>query len=96
LQGGHSDAQADKRNWLLRREDSNHPVRRQFEFPSSGQESSSSFQKKHIDIRYHFVRQVVKEGQNLLKYKCTNEMIADMLTKNAKALRKGVANNMRL
>jgi len=37
---------------------------------------------KHIDIRYHFVRQVVKERQVLLKYKCTNEMIADILTKN--------------
>ncbi|KAH8283294.1 hypothetical protein KR054_012523 [Drosophila jambulina] len=37
---------------------------------------------KHIDIRYHFVRDVVKEGQIVLKYLSTKEMIADILTKN--------------
>ncbi|KAH8323020.1 hypothetical protein KR067_004494 [Drosophila pandora] len=37
---------------------------------------------KHIDMRYRFVSEFVKEGQVLLKYKCTTEMIVDILTKN--------------
>lgn len=35
-----------------------------------------------IEVRYHFVRDVVKDGQVLLKYKCTSDMLADILTKN--------------
>lgn len=37
---------------------------------------------KHIDIRYHFVRDVVDRGDIKLEYVSTNEMIADVLTKN--------------
>ena len=36
---------------------------------------------KHIDIQHHFVREKVDSGQIKIKYKPTEEMIADMLTK---------------
>ena len=36
---------------------------------------------KHIDIRYHFVREGVQNGANIFKYVATNVMIADILTK---------------
>ena len=36
---------------------------------------------KHIDIRYHFVREGVQNGAIILKYVATDEMIADILTK---------------
>lgn len=37
---------------------------------------------KHIDIRYHHVREVVENGEIILKYCPTQDMIADILTKN--------------
>eukprot|EP00795_Rhopilema_esculentum_P007133 gene7133-biopygen8536 len=37
---------------------------------------------KHIDIRYHFVREQVEKGTLLLKYCNTKEMLADLLTKS--------------
>ena len=36
---------------------------------------------KHIDISYHFLRDIVSEGTVNLKYLPTSEMIADILTK---------------
>lgn len=36
---------------------------------------------KHIDIKYHFLREKVKEGVIELAYKPTDEMIADGSTK---------------
>lgn len=36
---------------------------------------------KHIDIRYHFIRQVLKERPVKLVYLQTEKMIADILTK---------------
>jgi len=36
---------------------------------------------KHIDIRYHFLRDLVKKGQVKIAYKETKEMLADILTK---------------
>lgn len=36
---------------------------------------------KHIDIRYHFVRERVQDGAITLKYIGTDEMVADILTK---------------
>jgi hypothetical protein len=36
---------------------------------------------KHIDIRYHFVREKVESGQVLLEYCPTQEMLADIMTK---------------
>ena len=37
---------------------------------------------KHIDIRMHYIREKVEEKVITLKYLKTDEMIADMLTKN--------------
>lgn len=36
---------------------------------------------KHIDIKYHFVRQCVEENYITFKYKQTNDMTADIFTK---------------
>lgn len=36
---------------------------------------------KHIDIKFHFVREKVQEGALLLQYCTTKEMLADILTK---------------
>jgi hypothetical protein len=36
---------------------------------------------KHIDIRYHFVREKVEDGQVSLEYCPTREMLADLMTK---------------
>ena len=36
---------------------------------------------KHIDIRYHFIREKVEKNEILVKFCPTNDMVADMLTK---------------
>ena len=36
---------------------------------------------KHIDIRYHFVREKVEDGQVILEYISTLDMLADIMTK---------------
>ena len=36
---------------------------------------------KHIDIRYHYIREAVQEGTVVLCFCPTSEMIADVLTK---------------
>lgn len=36
---------------------------------------------KHIDIRYHFLRDIVSSNIVNIKYMCTNDMPADVLTK---------------
>ena len=36
---------------------------------------------KHIDIKYHFVREKTQDGTIELKYCPTNEMVADIFTK---------------
>lgn len=36
---------------------------------------------KHIDIRYHFVRKKVEDGQVNLEYCPTQDMLADIMTK---------------
>ena len=36
---------------------------------------------KHIDIKYHFVRDVISRGDILVKKISTHENLADMLTK---------------
>jgi hypothetical protein len=41
---------------------------------------------KHIDIRYHFIRDCVQKGAVQLQYVPTDEQVADILTK---ALMKG-------
>ena len=36
---------------------------------------------KHIDIRYHYIRETVAEGTVVLQYCPTKDMMADILTK---------------
>ena len=36
---------------------------------------------KHIDIKYHFIREKIKDSEITLKYCSTQEIIADALTK---------------
>ena len=36
---------------------------------------------KHIDIKYHFVRDKIKSSELVIEYKATQEMVADALTK---------------
>ena len=36
---------------------------------------------KHIDIRYHFIREVVKSKAVVIQYCNTSDMLADVLTK---------------
>ena len=36
---------------------------------------------KHIDIQYHYTRELVKSGKIELEYLPTKEMLADLLTK---------------
>ena len=36
---------------------------------------------KHIDVKHHFIRDKVENGELLLKYCPTNDMNADMLAK---------------
>ena len=43
---------------------------------------------KHIDIKYHFTREKIKEGIIEIKYKCTQEMVADALTKSLNKMKR--------
>ena len=36
---------------------------------------------KHIEMKYHFIRDLVQRGTLKLQYICTDEQIADILTK---------------
>lgn len=36
---------------------------------------------KHIDVRYHFIREKIAAKQIVVQYKCTGDMVADILTK---------------
>ncbi|KAK9689294.1 hypothetical protein RND81_09G049900 [Saponaria officinalis] len=36
---------------------------------------------KHVDIKHHFIRQLVADGKVALKFRGTNEQVADILTK---------------
>ena len=40
---------------------------------------------KHVDIKYHFVRELVNKGTILVKYCATGDMLADLLTKGLAA-----------
>lgn len=39
---------------------------------------------KHIDIRHHFIRDLLQNKEIIVKYMDTNELVADILTKNLK------------
>ena len=50
---------------------------------------------KHIDIKYHFIRENVNNGRFILEYCPTEQMIADVLTKPATKLKlRSFARNM--
>lgn len=36
---------------------------------------------KHIEIHYHWIREAVKGGNMIVKYRPTEDMVADLLTK---------------
>lgn len=36
---------------------------------------------KHIDIKYHFIREVINSGRVSLEYCPTDKMLADVMTK---------------
>ena len=42
---------------------------------------------KHIDIKYHFIRENVNSGKVLLEYCPTEQMLADVMTKPATKLK---------
>ena len=44
--------------------------------------NESSTRTKHVDVRYHFIRDLVEQGIIQLEYVNTKENTADMLTKN--------------
>lgn len=46
-----------------------------------------SNRSKHIDTKYHYVRQLVDEGEIELEYCCTEQNIADMMTKPLGAIK---------
>ena len=37
---------------------------------------------KHIDIRYHYIRDCVEEGKIEVNYICTDDQLVDILTKS--------------
>ena len=43
--------------------------------------TSLSKRTKHIDVRYHYVNDMVREGEVILEYSATEVMLADMMTK---------------
>jgi len=36
---------------------------------------------KHIKPKYHFIREQIQDGNIIIKYMCTQDMMADVLTK---------------
>ena len=44
--------------------------------------NESSTRTKHVDVRYHFIRDLVEQGIIQLEYVNAKENTADMLTKN--------------
>jgi hypothetical protein len=36
---------------------------------------------KHIDVRYHYIRECVNEGRIIIDYTATEEQLTDILTK---------------
>jgi hypothetical protein len=36
---------------------------------------------KHIDVRFHYVREMIENKQIIVEYRPTKEMVADILTK---------------
>ncbi len=36
---------------------------------------------KHIDVRYHFIREKIDNQEFMVEYQCTEGMVADIFTK---------------
>jgi hypothetical protein len=49
---------------------------------------------KHIDIKFHFIRECIERGQILVKRVCTNEQRADALTKPLPAIKLAVMRHL--
>ena len=51
--------------------------------------NNPTFQKrsKHINIRYHYTRDLIKQGEIKLAYRSTHDMIADGLTKPLESIK---------
>jgi hypothetical protein len=49
---------------------------------------------KHIDIRYHFIRERVASGEIELKYVATEHQLADLLTKALPSARTIILRNI--
>jgi hypothetical protein len=47
-----------------------------------GSNPTTEKRTKHIDIRFHYIRECIEEGKIILYYIPTKEQIADILTKN--------------
>lgn len=45
------------------------------------QNTNPNKRTKHIDVRYHFIKDYIKRGVISCQYCCSEEMIADALTK---------------
>jgi uncharacterized protein (UPF0254 family) len=45
-------------------------------------EEVTTKRSKHVDIRYHHIRELVDRGEIVIEECRTDKMIADMLTKN--------------
>ena len=43
---------------------------------------NSSDRTKHVDIRYHFIRQYIKDGTIMIEFVCSSENDSDIFTKN--------------
>ena len=43
---------------------------------------NSSDHTKHVDIRYHFICQYIKDGTIMVEFVCSNENDSDIFTKN--------------
>ena len=48
---------------------------------SIARDRTSSKRSKHMDIRYHYIRELIEEGLVDIKYVETKNMLADSLTK---------------
>jgi hypothetical protein len=47
----------------------------------------TSSRSKHIDTKYHFIRDVITRGDIILEYCPSTEMVADILTKPLEAVK---------
>ena len=45
------------------------------------QDPTSHSRTKHIDVRYHYIRELIAYGKTTVGYTPTESMIADILTK---------------